>query len=112
MKEGNADSQGTRILRWMDSALGIPTADGLLVKFPGFVLHPRQPEDGMMRNPWKSIAQIPESRLLFTDTINGERYEISSPAEIDAYANESKAERLARKPFLHNLVQSGSCALI
>ena len=114
MKEGNADSQGTRILRWMDPALGTPSADGLLVKFPGFRLHLRQSHDGMMRNPWKSIPQIPEGRLLFINDDDGERYELGSPAEIDANANanDTKAERLARKPFLHSLVHSGSCALI
>ena len=110
MKEGNSDTSGTRVLRWTDPALGIPSADGLLVKFPGFRLHLRQPEDEMMRNPWKSIPQVPESRLLFT--CDGERFEVASPAEIDANANESKAERLARKPYLHDLVRSGSCALI
>lgn len=112
MKEGNFDTPGTRILRWTDLALGILSAGGLLVKFSGYRLQPRQPEDGMIRNPWKSIPQIPEYHLLFTDDLDGERYEICSPANLDANANESKAERAARQPFLHNLVRSGSCALI
>lgn len=112
MKQGNSDTSGTRILRWTDSALGIPSADGLLVKFPGFRLHLRQPEDQMMRNPWKSIPPIPEFHLLFTNDIDGERYEIASPAAIDANADQCKAERLARKLSLHDLVHSGSCALI
>lgn len=112
MKEGKSDTPGTRVLRWTDPALGIPSADGLLVKFPGFRLHLRQPEDEMIRNPWKSIPQIPEFRLLFTSDVDGERYELSCPANNDANVNESKAEGLARKPFLHDLVYSGSCALI
>lgn len=111
-KKGNSDTSQTRVLSWTDPALGIPSADGLLVKFPGFRLHLRQPEDNMMRNPWKSIPPIPEYRLLFTSDVDGERYELCSPADLDANANESKAERLARKSLLHDLVRSGSCALI
>ena len=114
MKEGELDSSGTRYQRWTDPVLGIPSADGLLVKFPGIRLRPRQPEDDMIRNPWKCIPQIPEYRLLFTNSADGKRYEISSIAKLDANADdEFKADRgLVRQPFLHNLVNSGSCALM
>jgi hypothetical protein len=112
MNHGNSDSPGTRIVRWMDPALGIPSADGLIVKFPGIKLDVRVPDDNMIQNPWKSIPQIPETRLIFTSQFDGERYEIDCPAHLEAHANHFKTEAQAREPFLHNLVHSGTWALI
>lgn len=112
MKHGNSDTAGTRIIRWTNPLLGVPLADGLLVKFSGIRLGLRPPDDDMIRNPWKSIPQIPEYHLLITSEHDGARYKVYSPTNIDAHAGESKAEGAAREPFLHNLVRSMPCALI
>lgn len=113
MKDGNFESPGSKAFRWMDSGLGIPVADGLLVKFPGFRLHLlRQPEDEMIRNPWKTSSESSETRLLFASDVDGRRYELNSPVDIFANADESEAEGLARNPSLHDLVRSRSCAIL
>ena len=119
MKQGTYDDAGTRLVRWMDPALGILSADGLLVKFPGLRLDVRQTEADMKINPWKSIAPNPDYRLLFTNDTDGECYEICSSEYTDPNANtttavnESKdAPPLPHKPFLHDLVRSSPCAIV
>lgn len=107
----NTDIVRTRILHWTNPILGKPVDAGLLVTFPGFKLHLRDSNDGLVRNPWKAIKQIPEWRLLFTAT-TGERYEIASISHIDSHAGEGTEERGARKPFLHSIVHEGPCAII
>lgn len=64
MKEGNFQNTGYKAFQWMNPGLGIPSADGLLVKFHGFKLHLlRQPEDEMMQNPWKTSPESSETAL-------------------------------------------------
>lgn len=114
LEDRNSDLVRTRILHWNNPILGKPINDaGLLVTFPGFKLHLRKPKDGMIRNPWIAIEQLPEWHLLFTAT-TGERYDIASLSDIDSHhAGEGKEERAAeRKHFLHNIVHAGPCAII
>ena len=107
----STDLVRTRILHWNNPILGKPIDAGLLVTFPGFKLRLRNSNDGIIRNPWIAIKQIPEWRLLFTAN-TGERYEIASISNIDSYAGEAREERAARKPFLHSIVHGGPCAII
>ncbi len=111
LDDSNLDLVRTRIVHWNNPILGKPIDAGLLVTFPGFKLRLRHSNDGIIRNPWIAIKQIPEWRLLFTAT-TGEQYEIASLSHIDSYAGEGKEERAARKPFLHSIVHGGPCAII
>lgn len=111
LDDRNTDLVRTRILHWNNPILGKPIDAGLLVTFPGFKLRLRHSNDGMIRNPWIAIEQLPEWRVLFTAT-TGEQYEIASLSDIDSHAGEGKEERAARKPFLHSIVHKGPCAVI
>lgn len=112
MKEGNFDVSGSRAVHWMEPGLGIPSADGLLVKFPGFRIHPRQPEDEKIRIPWKPPPDPSSEPPLFAIDVDGTRYQLHSPADSFKNADESEAGGLARNLFLHDLVRSRSCAFI
>lgn len=111
LEDRNTDLVRTRILHWNNPILGKPIDAGLLVTFPGFKLHLRQSNDGMTRNPWIAMEQLPEWHLLFTAT-TGEQYDIASLSDIDSHAGEEKEERAARKHFLHSIVHGGPCAII
>jgi hypothetical protein len=67
----------TRIVRWSEGQLGIPTSLGLKVRFPGFKISISKYTDGKPRHPWPGLKRIPESYMHFRDTETGEWYTIS-----------------------------------
>ena len=104
-------SHSTRIERWTNPVLGTVVAEGLLTTYPGFILSLRNPSDGLPRNPWSFLPQIPEWHLLFMGPEN-QRYDVFAVSHVLSQAEEMSEQRRARKPFLHGMMHEGPCAII
>ena len=104
-------SPSTRMERWLNPKLATIHPAGLLTTFPGFTLSLRSHNDGLPRNPWSFLPQIPEWHLLFTGSEN-RRYDVVAATHILSQGNETDEQRRASTPLLHDMMHQGPCAVI
>ncbi|MCJ1383394.1 hypothetical protein MMC17_006508 [Xylographa soralifera] len=98
----------TRSYMWQDPNLGDLTESGLLVKWPGFKLDANEYHNLPVRNPWKALPRLRESRILFKSE-DGTRYQFSSKE----HTTGDPAYKHAEGVFpLHDIIQRGNCYLI
>ncbi len=107
LSEISGAQASTRLLRWTDPKLGIPTPNGLLVRFPGFRLRFSSRTGPLPRNPWCAIPRVvPEFRIIFTAD-SGTRYGVCIKEQHNATGT------VKRHPFhLHELVDEDSTAIL
>ena len=65
---------GSRIFRWAESQLGMPTERGLRVRYPGYRITLEQYDDDRPRNPWPGLSHISKSYAQFRDAQTGQWY--------------------------------------
>ncbi|MCJ1289463.1 hypothetical protein MMC34_000995 [Xylographa carneopallida] len=97
-----------RSYMWQDPNLGTITESGLLVKWPGFKLDAKDYHDLPVRNPWKGLPRLRESRILFRSD-DGTRYQFGSKE----HTTGDPAYKHAEGAFpLLDIIQRGNCYLI
>ncbi|MCJ1401535.1 hypothetical protein MMC11_004751 [Xylographa trunciseda] len=92
----------------LDPKLGAVTEFGLLVKWPGFKLNPKDFNDLPVRNPWKALPRLRESRVMFKSE-DGTRYQFSSKEHTTGNPTYKHAEGTFP---LHEIIERGNCYLI
>lgn len=100
-----------RMPKWTTPNLCTLTKNGLVVKCSGFLLRPRTHQDDLGRNPWPFFERkIPESVVPFRSD-NGLMYGFSLLDTDEDAALSDLSSNSSTHP-LHDLVESGNCALL
>ncbi|MCJ1281306.1 hypothetical protein MMC26_000624 [Xylographa opegraphella] len=98
----------TRSYMWQDPDLAELTESGLLVKWLGFKLDRKEYHDLPVRNPWKALPRLRESRILFKSQ-DGTRYQFGSKEHTTGDPAYKHAEGVF--PLL-DIVERGDCYLM
>lgn len=100
----------TRVLRWSDKNLGLPTSYGLKVKLPGYRITLGKVE------PWKGAARLPETNLYCRDVdsmnwylIIDKEYAVRSKTWTDKDREEYNS--LNKFP-MNDLISKGDCFIV